>query len=124
MIKTFGVIEDGVMQQMQSAMEKSNGIYGVLCADNHIGYSMPVGGVMALDGAICVNGVGYDIACGNKAVRLDCDAKVVRDGIYRNMNEIQSKISFGIGRKNEEKVDHELFSDPLWSELDILKTLH
>ena len=39
------------------------------------------------------------------------------------MNEIQSKISFGVGRKNKERVDHELFDSPLWDELDILKSL-
>ena len=123
MISTFGTVEDEVMKQMTSAMEKSNAAYGVLCADNHLGYSVPVGGVIALAEAICVNGVGYDIACGNKAVRLDCDVKAVKEGIYRNMNEIQSKISFGVGRKNDEKVDHPIFDDPLWDEFDLLRGL-
>ena len=67
-LKTFGHVDDEVMTQMKTAMEKSNAAYGVLCADNHLGYSIPVGGVIALEGAICVNGVGYDIACGNKAL--------------------------------------------------------
>lgn len=120
---TVGEVETEVMDQMIKAMDKSNAYYGVLCADNHLGYSVPVGGVIALEGAICVNGVGYDIACGNKAVRLDCDPKVVREGIYRNMNEIQRHISFGVGRKNNEKVDHELFDDPVWEEVEILKSL-
>lgn len=120
---TFGEVEPEVAGQMKAAMEKSNAVHGVLCADNHLGYSVPVGGVIALDGAICVNGVGYDIACGNKAVRLDCDARTVKDGIYRNMNEIQKHISFGIGRRNDEKVDHELFDYTVWSELEILRNL-
>jgi len=123
MIKTFGIVEDEVMSQMKSAMEKSNAVCGALCADGHLGYSLPVGSVIGLDKAICVNGVGYDIACGNKAVRLDCDASVVREGIYRNMNEIQKHISFGIGRQNNEKVDHEIFDEGIWAELDLLKDL-
>lgn len=123
MIQTFGIVEDEVMKQMTSAMEKSNAVFGALCADNHIGYSLPVGSVIGLDGHICVNGVGYDIACGNKAVRLDCDAKKVREGIYRTMNEIQSKISFGVGRKNDEKVDHPIFDDPIWNDIDLLRNL-
>lgn len=98
--------------------------YVALMADHHIGYSVPVGGVVAYDKAINVNGVGFDIACGNKAVRLDCDAGEVKGNIYRTMNEVQKHISFGMGRKNQEKVDHELFDDPVWNELDILKTLH
>ena len=120
-IKTFGIVEDEVLKQMQAAMEKSNGVYGVLCADNHLGYSVPVGGVLALEGAICVNGVGYDIACGNKAVCLDCDAEDVKKNIYRNMNEIQKHISFGVGRVNNEPVECDLFDDPLWGELRLLR---
>jgi tRNA-splicing ligase RtcB len=60
-----------------------------LMADHHIGYSVPVGGVVAYRNAINVNGVGFDIACGNKAVLLDCDADKVKGNIYRDMNEIQ-----------------------------------
>jgi len=122
-LKTFGIVEDEVLSQMSAAMEKSNAFYGVLCADNHLGYSIPVGGVVAYEGRICVNGIGYDIACGNKAVRVDVDAKVVKENIYRTMNEIQSKISFGIGRRNDEPVECALFDDPLWDELPLLASL-
>jgi len=56
--------------------------YVALMADHHSGYSVPVGGVVAYERAINVNGVGLDIACGNKAVLLDCDARAVKDNIY------------------------------------------
>lgn len=110
------------IDQMKEAM-KYDACYGALMADNHIGYSVPVGGVIAYDGKICVNGVGFDIACGNKAVRLDCPAEEVKANIYRSMNEIQKHISFGVGRKNKEEVEHELFSDPLWDDIDLLSNL-
>ena len=97
--------------------------YVALMADHHIGYSVPVGGVVAYEKAINVNGVGFDIACGNKAVLLDCDADEIKGNIYRTMNEIQSKISFGMGRRNAEKVDHDLFDDKVWSEVEILRNL-
>ena len=76
--------------------------YVALMADHHIGYSVPVGGVVAYERAINVNGVGFDIACGNKAVLLDCKADEVRGNIYRTMNEVQKHISFGMGRRNNE----------------------
>ena len=110
------------LNQMKEAM-KHEAVYGALMADHHIGYSVPVGGVIAYEGKICVNVVGFDISCGNKAVRLDCDAQEVKNGIYRNMNEIQSKISFGIGRKNNDKVDDILFDDPIWDSIDLLRDL-
>jgi tRNA-splicing ligase RtcB len=67
--------------------------------------------------------VGFDIACGNKAVMVDCSAEQLKDNIYRTMNEIQSKISFGVGRKNDEKVEHSLFDDPIWNEIEVLQGL-
>jgi tRNA-splicing ligase RtcB len=110
------------VEQMKEAM-KYGAIYGALMADHHIGYSIPVGGVIAYQGKICVNGVGFDIACGNKAVMVDCSAEQLKDNIYRTMNEIQSKISFGVGRKNDEKVEHSLFDDPIWNEIEVLQGL-
>lgn len=39
-------------------------------ADHHKGYAVPIGGVVAYKDAISPSGVGFDIACGNKAVLL------------------------------------------------------
>ena len=37
-------------------------------ADAHVGYGMPIGGVLATEGAVIPNGVGVDIGCGMCAV--------------------------------------------------------
>ncbi|HEX7557278.1 MAG TPA: RtcB family protein, partial [Leptolinea sp.] len=37
--------------------------------DAHVGYGMPIGGVLATDGMIIPNAVGVDIGCGMAAVR-------------------------------------------------------
>jgi tRNA-splicing ligase RtcB (3'-phosphate/5'-hydroxy nucleic acid ligase) len=84
-------------------------------ADHHKGYAVPIGGVVAYEDAISPSGVGFDIACGNKAVLTDADAKDVKSNIATIMNDIWRTISFGIGRKNDdERVDHDLFDDPAW----------
>lgn len=86
-----------------------------LMADHHIGYAMPIGGVAAYVEHISPSGVGFDISCGNKAVLLDADAAAVRANIRAIMDDIWQVISFGIGRKNAEPVDHALFDDdPAW----------
>jgi tRNA-splicing ligase RtcB len=86
-----------------------------LMADHHIGYAMPIGGVAAYDGAISPSGVGFDISCGNKAVLLDAPVYEVQRNISPIMDDIWRSISFGIGRKNAETVDHPLFyDDPAW----------
>ena len=110
------------VEQMKEAM-KYEACYGSLMADHHIGYSVPVGGVIAYEGKVCVNGVGFDIACGNKAVLLSCNSQDIKKDIYRTMNEVQKHISFGVGRKNNEKVEHELFDNPLWVDIPLLAGL-
>ncbi len=94
-----------------------------LMADHHKGYSQPIGGVVAYRGFISPSGVGYDIACGNKAVRTNLCIDDIRDEIPRIMDEIARRISFGIGRKNKEPVDHELFDDPTWADVKPLRGL-
>lgn len=123
-ITIFGEAEPETLKQMKAVMnyEKSPS-YCALMADNHLGYSVPVGGVVAYERSINVNGVGFDIACGNKAVLLDCSASDIKGNIYRTMNEIQKHISFGVGRKNNERVEHELFDDAIWNEFDFLRNL-
>ena len=86
-----------------------------LMADHHLGYSMPIGGVAAYRDAVSPSGVGYDISCGNKAVLLDADPDLVTSEIAAVMDEIWETLSFGIGRRNDEPVEHELFrDDPAW----------
>lgn len=121
-LHVWGEPDVETVKQMQEAL-KHEAYYGALMADHHIGYSVPIGGVIAYEGKICVNGVGFDIACGNKAVRVNANADEVRSNIYRTMNEVQKHISFGVGRKNNEVVEHDLFDDPIWNELDILRHL-
>jgi len=94
-------------------------------ADHHLGYAVPIGGVIAYEGQISPSGVGFDIACGNKAVLTDLrlhDISLVSGGISKIMDDIFSSISFGVGRVNDEKVDHDLFDDEAW-EIPIAKSL-
>jgi tRNA-splicing ligase RtcB len=83
--------------------------------DHHLGYAVPIGGVVAYEDQVSPSGVGFDIACGNKAVLLDIDVTEVRARIDKIMDDIFREISFGVGMKNKEEVEHELFEDdPAW----------
>lgn len=106
-------VEEGALKQIQ--MCSAEGVAAALMADHHIGYSVPIGGVIAYEDKVSPSGVGFDIACGNKAVRLDADAADVRRNIAKIMDDIWKTLSFGIGLKNNERVDHELFDDAAWN---------
>lgn len=109
MIKTFGPIEEQVQQQMDACLAGESGALGALMGDNHLGYSMPIGGVVGYAEHVSPSAVGYDIACGNCAVRTDrLAASVDREAA---MDLIWSTLSFGIGRKNNERVESPVLDD-------------
>jgi tRNA-splicing ligase RtcB len=86
-------------------------------ADGHVGYVMPIGGVAAYRNQVSVVGVGFDIACGNAAIRTDLHESVLGEGEERARilgaiaDEVQETVSFGVGRKNradDAPIDHPL----------------
>jgi tRNA-splicing ligase RtcB len=107
-IKTFGPVDGRSLAQLERCMEAGDAAFGVLCADHHPGYSQPIGGGIAYEGYVSPSGVGYDIGCGNKAVRTeltqaDLDAL---GGVEAIMREITRRISFGMGVPAQERADH------------------
>jgi tRNA-splicing ligase RtcB len=102
----IGDHDERTIQQLERCVRAEEGAAGVLCADGHVGYSQPVGGAVAYRDHISVSGVGYDIGCGNKAVRTDLRHADVAAALPRIMDAIVARISFGVGRHNEEPVDH------------------
>src|SRR2546423_12311569 len=101
-------VDEGALGQIKTCARTADRV--ALMADHHLGYAVPIGGVVAYADSISPSGVGYDIACGNKAVLTDANAAEVRANIARIMDDVWKTISFGIGRKNEdERVNHALF---------------
>lgn len=97
----FGTADDNTLQQVRTCAEQAD--YAVLCADNHLGYSQPIGAAIAYANHISPSGVGFDIACGNKAVRTNLLADDIT--VPDVMDEIARRVSFGIGRVNDEPVN-------------------
>jgi tRNA-splicing ligase RtcB (3'-phosphate/5'-hydroxy nucleic acid ligase) len=108
-VAVFGTHDARTVAQLNRCVSAERGARAVLCADGHVGYSMPIGGVVAYRRFISPSGVGYDIACGNLAARTDVRAADVGDW-RRVADEIQQQISFGIGRANSHPIDeHPVF---------------
>src|SRR4051795_8009635 len=105
-VKIFGDHDDRTKEQMARCMQFGSVAGGVLCADGHLGYAQPVGGVIAYEEHISVSGVGFDIGCGNMAVKLDIKRDAIADNVGPILSEIAKNVSFGLGRSNAEKVEH------------------
>lgn len=110
-LTVIGEHDEGTVAQMRNCMQVGNAVAGVICADGHLGYAQPVGGVIAYEKQISISGVGFDIGCGNMAVRLDVPFADVKDRAVEMAREIARVVSFGVGRTNDERVEHELFDD-------------
>jgi tRNA-splicing ligase RtcB len=119
-LTVHGQHDTGTLAQMRNCMGYGNVVAGVICADGHLGYAQPVGAVIAYEQQISVSGVGFDISCGNMAVRLDTPYASVEDRVGAIVNDIGRTISFGVGRANAERVEHELFDDAeAWAASDM-----
>ena len=115
-VAVFGdPVDTAALDQIRRTRAHPKARAAALMADHHKGYAVPIGGVVAYDNAISPAGVGYDIACGNKAVLTDMPGADARARIGNIMDDVVKTISFGVGRKNVERVDHDLFDDPAWS---------
>lgn len=111
-IPIWGAPDEGAVSQIKTCAKTADKV--ALMADHHKGYSVPIGGVVAYRNSISPSGVGYDIACGNKAVLLDMPGASLRADIKKIMDEVWNTISFGVGRRNAERVDHSLFDSGAW----------
>jgi tRNA-splicing ligase RtcB (3'-phosphate/5'-hydroxy nucleic acid ligase) len=118
-LKVFGKHDENTLTQMRNCMSAGNAVAGVICADGHLGYAQPVGGVIAYEKQISISGVGFDIGCGNMAVRLDTPYEDISALAGTIIKDVHKVISFGVGRTNDERVEHELFDDAdAWREAD------
>src|SRR3954447_10276363 len=105
-MKIFGQHDQLTITQFQHIRDQA--VDAALMADGHVGYVMPIGGVAAYREQVSVVGVGFDIACGNAAIRTDVTLDALGDAPYKVRsalaslaNQIHHKVSFGIGRKND-----------------------
>jgi tRNA-splicing ligase RtcB len=111
-IPVWGPPDESALSQIKTCAKTADKV--ALMADHHKGYAVPIGGVVAYKHSISPSGVGFDIACGNKAVLTDMPGSALRANIRQIMDDVWQTISFGVGRRNAEQVDHTLFDSPAW----------
>src|SRR6185503_6475816 len=68
-VEVFGSHEANTLDQLHDVASRAE--RAALMADGQLGYVMPIGGVAAYRDKVSVVGVGFDIACGNAAIRTD-----------------------------------------------------
>src|SRR6267154_3497037 len=90
-------LEPDAVKQMANACALPVAIAGALMPDAHIGYGLPIGGVLATENAVIPYAVGVDIACRMKMTVLDIPARELERHRDRLTRAIEAETRFGVG---------------------------
>jgi tRNA-splicing ligase RtcB len=116
-------IEPGAIAQMDNAMRLPVSVAGALMPDAHVGYGLPIGGVLATENAIIPYAVGVDIGCRMRLSVYPVSPVVLGQQLRRFREALLKKTHFGAGMKNPEPAEHEVLDDPAWHDTRLLRSL-
>lgn len=111
-------LESESIQQMVNACRLPITVSGALMPDAHVGYGLPIGGVLATEQAVIPYAVGVDIACRMMMSVIDMPVDALdtqRDSLIRAL---QEETRFGIGacfgKKTGKKLREHEVMDQNW----------
>ena len=107
-------LEEQAVEQMRNACDLPVSVRGALMPDAHVGYGLPIGGVLATRNAVIPYAVGVDIACRVKMTVLDLPADTIEKGEDRLVTAIERETRFGIGASFRTPRVHDVL-DADWS---------
>lgn len=109
------------IEQMRNACSLPVSVRGALMPDAHVGYGLPIGGVLATRGAVIPYAVGVDIACRMKMTVLDLPPSILDTDPARLKRAIETETRFGVGvefkqRRSHSVMDHDWTISPVTKE--------
>jgi tRNA-splicing ligase RtcB len=108
--RTWGAdgIDPAAHAQMRDACALPVAVGAALLPDAHVGYGLPIGGVLALDNAVAPYAVGVDIACRMKLSVLDVSAEILDEARQQDRldNALERGTRFGVGSEHRPPMDH------------------
>lgn len=113
-------LEPEAVNQLARACQLPVAVAGALMPDAHVGYGLPIGGVLATDNAVIPYAVGVDIACRMKLTVLDWSVRDLERKRDRLIRAIEEETRFGVGAKFEHRRQHEVM-DADWSVCNITR---
>jgi len=118
------LIAANTWQQMQTAMKLPISVKGALMPDAHLGYGLPIGGVLATNNAVIPYGVGLDIGCMMHLSLFPQKAEFIKRYAYQMKVALKEHTFFGTGcESNTPFVEHAILDEALVNESTFLKKL-
>lgn len=106
--------EEGAVKQAENLARHPALFHHVaLMPDAHLGYGMPIGGVVAAEDAVIPAAVGVDIGCGMIATETDVPAERFADMAFRRafQEKLKTRIPVGEGVSHKTTQDWEGFEE-------------
>lgn len=101
-------LEAQSVQQMVNACALPVAVAGALMPDAHVGYGLPIGGVLATDNAVIPYAVGVDIACRMKLTVLDLPPALLQGESARLEKALERETNFGVGGTFKTRREHDV----------------
>jgi tRNA-splicing ligase RtcB len=116
-------IEEAAYVQMKTAMKLPVSVAGALMPDAHAGYGLPIGGVLATEGAVIPYGVGVDIGC-----RMCLSVFSIEASDFKKHEKIFHKTLiantvFGAGGEWKKPQEHAVIENSLFKDMPMLRDL-
>ena len=115
-------LDPSALDQMNAAARLPVAVSGALMPDAHVGYGLPIGGVLATDNAVIPYAVGVDIACRMKLSILDIPAKDLKRLNDTLVRALQRETKFGMGAEFSKPLEHDVLEED-WSVTEMTKRL-
>lgn len=118
-------IDAGAVEQMNNSLRLPISVAGALMPDAHVGYGLPIGGVLATKNAVIPYAVGVDIACRMRLSIYDVSPHVLGQHESKFKKAILENTKFGAGKKwtGSERAEHEVLDHPDWNATPLLRSL-
>ena len=111
-------IDENSRAQMTDACRLPMAVAAALMPDAHVGYGLPIGGVLALENAVVPYAVGVDIACRMKLTITDLPVETVAQNDAsqcRNLDQaLEQGTLFGAGKEWRQPYHHPVLDED-WS---------
>lgn len=115
-------LDPAAVQQMENACSLPISVQGALLPDAHVGYGLPIGGVLACEKAVIPYAVGMDIACRMRLSVIDTDLQLLEINQDKLIQAIEKETRFGVGSTFSPPKNHPVMDED-WSFSRITKGL-
>lgn len=104
-------LEREAVRQMENACSLPVAVAGALMPDAHLGYGLPIGGVLATDNAVIPYAVGVDIACRMRLSVFDYPADRLAGMRGKLANILEAETRFGVGCTFSPRREHSVMDE-------------